>query len=61
MERSDIMEGERANRLRAGRLLRHPPDGESRRMPENWMLWMWTALMRFAHFPAINSVSSNAA
>jgi hypothetical protein len=24
------------------------------------MLWMWTALMRFAHFPAISSVLSNA-
>jgi hypothetical protein len=30
-------------------------------MPDDWMLWMWTALMRFAHFPAINSDSSNAA
>jgi hypothetical protein len=55
------MVGEGADRLRAGRLLRHWPDGESRRMLDDWMQWKGTALKRFAQFPAINSVSSNAA
>jgi hypothetical protein len=45
----------------AGRLSRHRPDGECRRVPDDRILWMWTDLMRFAHFPTINSVFSNAA
>jgi hypothetical protein len=55
------MAGEGANRLRAGRLSRHRPDGESRRVPDDRMLWKGTALKRFTHFPTINSVLSNAA
>jgi hypothetical protein len=51
---------EEANRLRAGRLSRRRPDGESRRMPVDWMLGKGTALMRFAHLPPISSFSSNA-
>jgi hypothetical protein len=50
---------EGANRLRAVRVSRHRPKGESRRLPDNRMLWICTALMRFAHFPTINSVLSN--
>jgi hypothetical protein len=61
MERSDLIKGEGANRLSAGCLLRHRPDGESRRMPYEWMLWKGNALMRFAPIPAFNSISSNAA
>jgi hypothetical protein len=61
MERTDLKVAEGANRLRAGRLSRHRPDGESRRLPDDRMLWKWTNLMRFAHFPTINSVFSNAA
>jgi hypothetical protein len=30
-------------------------------MPDDWMLWKLTALMLFAPFPTINSISSNAA
>jgi hypothetical protein len=30
-------------------------------MQDEWMLWKGTALMRFAHFLTISSVSSNAA
>jgi hypothetical protein len=55
------MVGEGANRLRAGRLSPHRPDGESRRVPDDRLLWKWTALMRFAHFPNINSILTNAA
>jgi hypothetical protein len=55
------MVGEGANRLRAGRLYRHRPDGESRRLPDDRMLWKGTTLMRFAPFPTINSVFSNVA
>jgi hypothetical protein len=61
MERSDWMVGEGANRLRAGRISRHQPEGKSRRKPDDWMLWNGTALMRFAPFPTISSVSSKAA
>jgi hypothetical protein len=50
------MEGVGANRLRAGRLSRHLPDGESRLVPDDRMLWKWTAVMRFALCPSINSV-----
>jgi hypothetical protein len=49
---------EGANRLRAGRYSRHRPDGESRRVPDDRMLWKGTAQMRCAHFPTINSVLS---
>jgi hypothetical protein len=53
-----LLEG--TNRLRAGRLSRHRPDGESRRVPNDRMLWKWTALMLFATFPTIKSIQSNA-
>jgi hypothetical protein len=58
MERTKLMVGEGSNRLRAGRLSRHRPDGESRRVPDNRILWKGTDLMRFATLPTINSVSS---
>jgi hypothetical protein len=54
------MVGEGANRLWAGCILRHRPDGECRRVPDARMLWKGTALMWFATFPTINSVPSNA-
>jgi hypothetical protein len=54
------MVGERTYRLRAGRLSRHGPDREIRRLPDNRMLWEWNALRRFANFPTINTVLSNA-
>jgi hypothetical protein len=60
MERTDLMAGEGANRLRTGRLSGNPPEGELRREPNDRMLWKGTALMRFVHFPSINSVLSNA-
>jgi hypothetical protein len=50
------MEGEGANRIRAGRLSRHLPDGESRRLPDDRMLCKGNTLMRFAPFPTIISV-----
>jgi hypothetical protein len=53
-----VVEG--ANRHRAGRYSRHRPDGESRRVPDERMLWKRTALMRSVHFPTINSDLSNA-
>jgi hypothetical protein len=31
-----------------------------RQVPDERMLWKWTDLMRFAHFPTINTVLSNA-
>jgi hypothetical protein len=49
------------NRLVAVRHCCHRPDGESRYMPDDRMLWNWTALKRFANFPTINSFLSNAA
>jgi hypothetical protein len=61
MERTELIVGEGANHLRAGRLSRHRPHGECRRMADYRMLWKWTNLMRFATFPTINSVFSNAA
>jgi hypothetical protein len=61
MERTDLMAGEGTNLIRAGHLSSHRPDGESRRVPVDRMLWKGTALMRFAHVTAINSVLSNAA
>jgi hypothetical protein len=45
----------------AGRLSRHRPDGENRGVPDGRMLWKGNAQMRFASFPTINSVLSNAA
>jgi hypothetical protein len=50
------MEGVGANRLRAGRLSRLVPEGESRRLPDDLMLWKGTTLKRFAPFPTTNSV-----
>jgi hypothetical protein len=44
----------------AGRLSRHRQHGECRRLPDDRMLWKGTSLMRFAPFPTINSVLSNA-
>jgi hypothetical protein len=60
MERTELMLGEGVNRLSAGRLSRNRTVGESRRVIDDRMLWMWTALMWFASFPTINSVPSNA-
>jgi hypothetical protein len=53
--------GEGSNCLSAVRVSRHRPNGESRRVPDNRMLWKGNALMRFAPFPIINSILSNAA
>jgi hypothetical protein len=61
MERTELMVGERTNRLRAVRVSRHRPIGESRRVHDDRILLKWTALMRFASFPNINSILSNAA
>jgi hypothetical protein len=61
MERTELMVGKGANRLRAGRLSRHLPDGEWRRLPDDRTLWTETDLMRFADFPTINSVLSKEA
>jgi hypothetical protein len=60
METTELMLGEGVNRFRAGRLSRHRPVGDSRRLPDESMLWKWNALMRFARFPTINPVLSNA-
>jgi hypothetical protein len=60
METTELMVGEGVTGLRAGRLSRHRPFGESPRVPDDRMLWKWTALMRFARFPTINPVLSNA-
>jgi hypothetical protein len=61
MERTELMVEEGANRLRAGRYSCHEPAGESRRVPDDRMLWKGTAVKRCAHFHTINSVLSNAA
>jgi hypothetical protein len=61
MERTELMAGEGVNRLRAGRISPHRPDGENRRGIDDRMLGKRNALMRFAPFPTINSVLSNAA
>jgi hypothetical protein len=53
------MLGVGTNRIRAGRLSRHRTDRESRRVPNDRMLWKWNSLKRFAPFPKINSVLSN--
>jgi hypothetical protein len=60
MERTELILGEGANRLRALHVSRHRPNDENRRVPDNRMLWEWNALMRFAHLPTINSDLSNA-
>jgi hypothetical protein len=60
MERTELMVGEETNRIRAGRLSRHRPDGEFRRVQVDRMLWKWNALTWFAPFPTDNSVRSNA-
>jgi hypothetical protein len=41
-----------------GTPLTPPPDVEIRGVPNEQLLWKGTDLMRFAHFPTINSVSS---
>jgi hypothetical protein len=46
---------------RAGRLSRHRPEGESRGLSNERMLWKENTLMRFAQFRTINSVLCNAA
>jgi hypothetical protein len=61
MERTELMVGEGANRLRAGRISRHRLDGESRRVPNDRKMCKGTAMMMFAPFLTINSVLSNAA
>jgi hypothetical protein len=47
--------------MRAVRASCHRPGGECRRVHEDRMLWKGTPLMRFAHFPTINSILSNGA
>jgi hypothetical protein len=61
MERTELIVWEGAIRLRAGRYSRHRPDGESRRLPDDRLLWKGTALMRCAHFLTINTFISNGA
>jgi hypothetical protein len=61
MELPELMVLEGVFRLRAGRLSRQRPEGESRRLPNDRMLWKRTTLIRFAPFPTINSVFCNAA
>jgi hypothetical protein len=61
MERTELMFGEGASRLGVGRLSSNRPDGEKRRVPDDRILWKRPAMMRFAPFPTINSVFSNAA
>jgi hypothetical protein len=61
MERTELMVLEGANCIRAGRLSRNKQDGKSWRVPDDRMLWNGNALIRFAPFPTINSVLSNAA
>jgi hypothetical protein len=61
MERTELMVGEGANRLRARRLSSHRPNGESWLVTDDRILWKWNTLMRFAHFSTIHSVLSNAA
>jgi hypothetical protein len=52
------MVGDGVNQLRAGRISKHRPEGESRRITDDQMLWKGNARMRFAHFPTIISVLS---
>jgi hypothetical protein len=53
MDGTELIEGEGANRLRAGRLSRHQSDGESRQLTDDRMLWKGTSLIRFANFSSI--------
>jgi hypothetical protein len=53
MERTELMVGEGVNRIRAGRISRHRPVGECRRVPDFRMLWKGFTLISFAHFPTI--------
>jgi hypothetical protein len=55
MEPTVFIGGEGARILRVGRLSRHRPDGERRRLNDDRILWMGTALLRFSPFPTINS------
>jgi hypothetical protein len=61
MERTELMVGEGAHRLRSGRLSRHPPNGESRQLTDDRMLWKGATLMLFAPVPTITTVFSNVA
>jgi hypothetical protein len=61
MERTDLMVGEGENRHRARRIPCHRPGSEIRQYLDERMLSKGNALMRFAPFPTINSVLSNAA
>jgi hypothetical protein len=61
MEQTELIVGEGVNRLRAGHISPHRPDGECRRVIDDRMLWKCNALLWFAHVPTINSVLSNAA
>jgi hypothetical protein len=55
------MVGEGSNRIISGIISRYRLDGGSRRLPDFRILWKGIALIRFAHFPTINSFVSNAA
>jgi hypothetical protein len=59
-ERTELILGEGAKRLRAVRVSRHGPKSENRQLPDNRMLWKWNALMPIAPYPIKNSVLSNA-
>jgi hypothetical protein len=61
MERTEFIVGEGVKRHRALRVSRHRPEGESRQVHDDRMLWTKTALMHFAYYTTINSVISNAA
>jgi hypothetical protein len=61
MERTELMEAEGAKRHVEGRLSRHRPEGECRRVPDDRMLWKGNAQIRFANFTKFKSVLSNAA
>jgi hypothetical protein len=61
MERTELMVWEGVNGLRAGRISPHRPDGESRQVIDDRMLWKSNVLMRFTHIPTINTFISNAA
>jgi hypothetical protein len=61
MERTELMVGQGANCIRAGRISRHQQEGKSRSVIDERMLWSRNAVMRFAPIPTINSVLSKAA
>jgi hypothetical protein len=54
MEQTELSVVAGVNRFRVGRLSRHRPEGESRRVPDDRMLWMGYTVMRFNPFPTIN-------